>query len=228
MLSVPLVRLSVVSIPVTLLDIKTFSLREVPYFRVSVGSTFRFYYSIMRSVILLIVASLLGLVSCSSDKKQSDASGKGMTSFERRIRMPDASQQSRFQKEFDTGSNGKGDYFSGKGFKTSKFAGLVDYKTTDFSQAGKKSNWGSKLAQWGSKGSNIGEKTFGTKDSSMGQKSAQMGDKTYSGAGDSFKTGNFQPATKSLSRDLRPQIFGTGAEGPVAYSEEDIARLINR
>ena len=182
----------------------------------------------MRSVPALLLIGLLCLVSCSSDKKLAKASGSGMTNFEKRIRMPDASQQSRFQKEFDTGSNGKGDYFSGKGFKTSKFAGLGDYKTKDFTQAGKTSSWGSKVAQWGSKESNIGGKTFGTKDSSMGQQTAQMGSKSYSGAGDSYKTGNYQPATKSLNRDLRPQIFGTGAEGPVAYTEEDIARLINR
>lgn len=176
---------------------------------------------------LSLVLGLLCLTSCSGDKKATSKSGQS-SSFERRMRMPNMNQESQFQKAFNTGSNSKGDYFSGKGFKTGKFAGLKDYKTMDFTQAGKTSNFANKVAQWGKEESSMGQQKFGTKDSAMSGMTAQMGGKSYSGADSTYKTGSFQPAAKSIAKDARPQMIGTPNNAPTAYSEEEIARLINR
>jgi hypothetical protein len=178
----------------------------------------------MRLLILCLCVAVLPC--CSSPKKKEPT--QGMTRFQKMLQMPSPDKKSPFDTEFNTGKNGKGNFFTNKSFKTGKFDGLKDYKTQDFSQGTKGNRWGTKAANWGGRESNFANKTFGTKDNRMSGQMAQMGDQSFSGSDSTYKTGEFQPGTKSLQRDLRPQIYGSPNDSTPAYSEEDIGRMINR
>jgi hypothetical protein len=164
------------------------------------------------------------LCSCASEKRSSEAPG-----ISKRMMMPDMNKKSPFEKAFNTGKDSNGKFFTSKGFKTGEYRGAGEYKTSTFVQANKLSRLGRQSAPMSKQENRWQNSTFGTKENRMGTQTANVGSQSYSGADQSYKTQDFQPASKSLNKDLRPQIYGesTATSAP-AYTEEEISRLINR
>jgi hypothetical protein len=169
---------------------------------------------------------LLALSSCISPPEKGSPQGKMVD----RLLGFDQTKGDQFNKTFDAGTSKeeKGSFFTRKGFKTKDFNGQKNFKTGDFAQAGKMSRMGSANSRMGQQTNRWEKSSFSTKENRMGGQSARMGDKEFTGADSTFKTGDYQPAQKSISRDMRPQIFGSPNSAPTAYSEEEISRLINR
>jgi hypothetical protein len=176
----------------------------------------------MRWFILSLLSLLLS--SCSSGKKEPE-----FTSMEKRMLGGKMNKKSPYEKEFNTNKDSSGKYFTGKGFKTGDYRGAGDYKTKEFGQGGKMSRYGNQTATFGRQESRMGKTTFATKENRMGGQSARMGSQQFNGASNEFKTSSFQPASKSLEKDLKPRIYGeSSATSKPAYTEEEISNLINR
>jgi len=138
-------------------------------------------------------------------------------------------------KPTDIGDRGTAEVFTGQAYGTSaykgntQFKGAKDYKTKDFSGAGKPNRAQNQLSSMGTKKDRDGSKTFGTKDSRWATKTAQGNDKTFHGATSQYKTGEFEPGSKSIEKNKRPYFLpAKDLDKTKTYAEQDVKALLNR
>ena len=174
------------------------------------------------------------LAACSSPKQENEP-----LKFEERINRQQKSMTSMYDKDFNTssaGDRGGMKWFQKKGFHTDEFsgqksyAGVKDYKTKGFSQAGKTSRYGSQDSHLGKMDNRMGSSSYATKDSRYSSMSASQGDQSFQGSDRTFKTGEFQPAKKSINDNKRIFIDSSGEpeKSADAYSESQVRRLLGR
>jgi hypothetical protein len=184
-------------------------------------------------------AASLALLSCQHGQKKS-ADTSSPRKLESRLLHPDMKKSNPFDKEFNTASasnRGSTKYFGGKGFKTKdvggikNFGGVKSYHTGEFAQAGKANRMGAQASRFGKQDSRMGGQTFATKDSRLGQQAAHQDGQTFHGSNDVFKTGDFQPASKSI-KDNKRIFFERGetdnTKNADAYSEDQVKRILGR
>jgi hypothetical protein len=146
-----------------------------------------------------------------------------------------------FDKSFNTAAAGDRGAMKLLGSKTyhssdysglKSFSGTKDYHTNEFSQSGKKSRWGSQTSRYETQANSMSGKTFSTKKSQFDGQAAHDSSKSFHGSSQTFKTGDFQPAAKSIEDNKRPMIEqakpGEAARNANAYSEDEVRKLLGR
>ncbi len=112
-----------------------------------------------------------------------------------------------------------------------EFGGVKDYKTKGFSQSDKTSHFASQTSKFGTKDNRMGTQNYGTKDSRYSSKVASQDNKEFNGSNRTFKSGEYQPAKKSL-HDNKQIIMQSGQmedeKSANAYSESQVKRLLGR
>lgn len=181
-------------------------------------------------------------MSCAQHDKEKPDPLDTRGDMERRMLKPDMTKTHPFEKAFNTASVGDKGHMKSwnrKGFHSNDVAGMKDFgggtrsfKAEEFSQAGKTSRWGSKDSRYGSQANRMDGQSFDTKSNRYEGQMARQGTQVFQPSGDAYKTGEFQPAMKSLN-DNKRLVRETGssadsAPSANAYSEDEVKRLLGR
>ena len=189
---------------------------------------------------LAVLAS--ALMSCAQNDKDKRDPLNTQGSMQRRMLKPDMSKSHPFEKAFNTasaGDRGGMKSWGRKGFHSNDVAGMKEFgggsqsfKAGEFSQAGKSSRWGSKDSSYGSKANRMSGQNFDTKTSRFECQMAKQNSQMFQQGNDTYRTGEFQPAKKSLDDNKRVVIEvgapGDSAPSANAYSEDEVKRLLGR
>ena len=110
-----------------------------------------------------------------------------------------------------------------------KFSGVKDFHTKEFAGAGKSNRAEIQLSALGKKEPTYASKTFGTQESRWSSQMSKANDKTFRGSTTEFKTGDYQPASKSFEQNKRPYFQPSkDLDKTKAYPDQDVRALLNR
>lgn len=189
---------------------------------------------------LAVLAS--ALMSCAQHDKEKPDPLNTQGSMQRRMLKPDMTKTHPFDKAFNTASAGDKGHMKSwnrKGFHSNDVAGMKDFgggsrsfKAGEFTQAGKTSTWGRKDSKFGSQTNRMSGQNFDTKSSRFEGQMADQNSQVFQRSNDAYKTGEFQPAKKSLDDNKRiMREVGSPADAAPsanAYSEDEVKRLLGR
>lgn len=181
-------------------------------------------------------------MSCAQHDKEKPDPLNTQGSMQRRMLKPDMTKSHPFEKAFNTASAGDRGHMKSwgrKGFHSNDVAGMKEFgggsrsfKAGEFSQAGKTSRWGSKDSSYGTQTNRMSGQNFDTKSSRYEGQTARQNSQVFQQSGDAYKTGEFQPAKKSLDDNKRVvREIGSptdSAPSANAYSEDEVKRLLGR
>lgn len=173
----------------------------------------------------LCVILSLALSGCASKKKPE----KGSTYNDRVFSNWDKSNRSSFEEQADIGKkkNVKTNAFKTRDFKSGKTFSEGDhhFKTSTFSQAGKKSSAEDTTFRGGDKESSFGNDTFRTTQSRFDGQNNSNSNKISPLDNDTFRAGNNREGTKAIENSKRPLIESKNTDD---YSESFIRKILNK
>ena len=189
---------------------------------------------------LAVLAS--ALMSCAQHDKEKPDPLNTQGSMQRRMLKPDMTKSHPFEKTFNTasaGNHGNMKSWNRKGFHSNDVAGMKEFgggsrsfKAGEFSQTGKTSRWATKDSRYGSQTNRMSGQNFDTKSSRYEGQMAPQNSQVFQQGNEAYKTGEFQPAKKSLDDNKRVarEVGSPGDAAPSAnaYSEDEVKRLLGR
>jgi len=186
-----------------------------------------------------LLACLL-LPSCQHSKETTSSRSSQPRGMESRLLKPNMTKGNPFEKQFNTasaGDRGAMKSFGSKSYRAKdvgglkSFGGVKNFKTGEFSQAGKLSHMGKETSRFSSQNSRMGKQAFATKESRFGGMTARQDGQSFRGGNSTFKTNDFQPGKKALDDNKRIYVEPgqlDPAQNASAYSEDEVKRLLGR